>query len=93
MSRAQNKYFLEAWVWALTALDLDCVKDIDFSWISENYEITEMQDKQKFGTTDITIHFSKRNPFDPNPDVNPMVRGYNLHIGDPQLGIVKYLCV
>ena len=34
-------------------LNLDYIKDIDFSWINKNDEITELQD----------IHFSRRNAF------------------------------
>ena len=28
-----------------------------------------------------------------NPDIKPRVRGDNVHIAVPQLGIVKYLCL
>ena len=67
VSRVQNKYFLRAWVRALAASKFDHIKDIDFSWIAKSEEVTELQDKSKFGDTDITIHFSRRNPFDPLP--------------------------
>eukprot|EP00092_Neocalanus_flemingeri_P027414 GFUD01029731.1.p1 GENE.GFUD01029731.1~~GFUD01029731.1.p1 ORF type:complete len:504 (-),score=136.68 GFUD01029731.1:143-1429(-) len=70
VSRVQNTYFLRAWVRALAALRLDYIKDIDFSWIGKNEEITELQDKKKFGDSEILIHFSRRNPFDLLPSVD-----------------------
>jgi len=67
VSQVQNKYFLQAWVRALAGLKLDFIKDIDFSWIGKNEDISELKHNKKFGDTDIKIHFSRRNPFDPLP--------------------------
>merc|ERR1712013_684601 len=139
VSRAQNRYFLEAWLRALSGLKLETVKDVDFSWISKNDNVPELKDGEKLEGTNIKIQFSRRNPFDPlatgdqdklvvamfawdgnsfvgneywsgllsasgdpaaaccsnipellNPDINPRVRGGNLHIASVEHGIRKY---
>ena len=139
VSSEQNRYFLEAWVRALSGLKLKQVKDVDFSWIRKNDDVPELKNEVKFGETDIKIHFSRRNPFDPlatldqhklvvamfawdgnsfvgneywsgllsasgdpaaaccsnipellNPDINPRVRGDNLHIASVRHGLIKY---
>jgi len=61
VSSTQNEYFLAAWAQALKQLRLSRVKDVNFSWIATNDNITELQQGKQLNG--INIHFSKREPF------------------------------
>ena len=52
-----------AWVNALKLLGLKKVMNVDFSYISKQPEIPELEDGTDFPGTDIRINFSRRDPF------------------------------
>lgn len=62
----QNALFLEAWSRALTNLTLSNVKVLDFSWISPKpSEVAGLVSGTKFPGSEVTIAFSRRDPFAP----------------------------
>ena len=70
------QYFgVRAWISALQQLRLTRVKNLNFSYISPHGEAGQLQNDKKFEGTDITINFSRRDPFDllEGPDEGKLV--------------------